>query len=300
METPVLYFYTDRETSVSVRVDFPKGKITEWYPQARLVHTDTNNAWIDWGRFTVVPGAAPRLPVEQRESHYYPARETDAAPLRVCGAKATEFEKFLFYRGVGNFDLPVDVTLEGDRVLLNNRGRGAIRNVVLFENHRGKVGYSMHDLAGGDISVDRPALVQTLDSLQRDLKQTLMGEGLYEKEASAMLKTWRNSWFEEGVRLFYILPRTLTDTVLPVSIEPKPSEVVRVLMARTEIITPEMEQMITQQVAKLADSSSEVRERALKAIHAYGRFAEPVLKRIREKTLDQETRSQIDKLIKKA
>src|ERR1051325_9143606 len=33
METPVLYFYADRETVVSAKVDFPSGKITEWYPQ---------------------------------------------------------------------------------------------------------------------------------------------------------------------------------------------------------------------------------------------------------------------------
>src|SRR5438093_629864 len=30
METPVLYFYSASETDVSVKVDFPKGKITEW------------------------------------------------------------------------------------------------------------------------------------------------------------------------------------------------------------------------------------------------------------------------------
>ncbi len=34
METPVLYFYTDRQLQASVRVDFPKGWITEWYPYA--------------------------------------------------------------------------------------------------------------------------------------------------------------------------------------------------------------------------------------------------------------------------
>jgi len=30
METPVLYFYSDNEMDVDVKVDFPKGKITEW------------------------------------------------------------------------------------------------------------------------------------------------------------------------------------------------------------------------------------------------------------------------------
>ena len=36
METPVIYFYAERQTTVSVRVDFVNGKITEWYPQARI------------------------------------------------------------------------------------------------------------------------------------------------------------------------------------------------------------------------------------------------------------------------
>src|SRR6266850_7613020 len=34
METPVIYFYSDRERSVEVTVRFPQGIITEWYPQA--------------------------------------------------------------------------------------------------------------------------------------------------------------------------------------------------------------------------------------------------------------------------
>jgi hypothetical protein len=34
METPVIYFYSDREMQASVRVGFPKGWITEWYPHA--------------------------------------------------------------------------------------------------------------------------------------------------------------------------------------------------------------------------------------------------------------------------
>src|SRR5215510_1256062 len=35
METPVLYFYSDRDVRASVKVNFPKGCITEWYPLAR-------------------------------------------------------------------------------------------------------------------------------------------------------------------------------------------------------------------------------------------------------------------------
>src|SRR4029077_5996292 len=38
METPVVYFYTNRETTVSVHVSFSKGLITEWYPRASHVY----------------------------------------------------------------------------------------------------------------------------------------------------------------------------------------------------------------------------------------------------------------------
>jgi hypothetical protein len=47
METPVLYFYSPRDLTVSARVSFSKGLITEWYPHADRVQpagalTDTS------------------------------------------------------------------------------------------------------------------------------------------------------------------------------------------------------------------------------------------------------------------
>src|SRR6266566_828028 len=34
MDTPVIYFYSPSELSVDISVRFPRGFITEWYPQA--------------------------------------------------------------------------------------------------------------------------------------------------------------------------------------------------------------------------------------------------------------------------
>src|SRR5215471_1288076 len=39
METPVLYFYSEKPDKVNVRVAFPKGFITEWYPKATVNQT---------------------------------------------------------------------------------------------------------------------------------------------------------------------------------------------------------------------------------------------------------------------
>src|SRR5437762_1991998 len=36
-ETPVIYFYTDRVQDVAVRVRFPQGIWTQWYPNAQFL-----------------------------------------------------------------------------------------------------------------------------------------------------------------------------------------------------------------------------------------------------------------------
>lgn len=294
METPVLYFYSDKERDVSVKVDFPKGKITEWYPQARAVGTN-----IDWGRLKVMPDAALTFPVESSESHYYPARETDAAPVQVCGTngKPGQQEKFLFYRGVGTFDLPLAVKLEGETVVLKNTSKDEIARLIIFENRGGKIGYRLCDTFTGEMTHERPILDKSMDALLQDLKTILVESGLYEKEAAAMIKTWRSSWFEEGLRVFYILPRKETDAVLPVTIEPQPTELVRVLVGRAEVITPEMEKSVQQQIGLLKDASPEVRDRAMQALRKYGRFSEPILKRLLETETDAALKARISKLI---
>src|SRR5438132_1362205 len=167
METPVIYFYSNNDIDVSVKVDFPKGKITEWYPQARLVKTGIN-----WGRFKVMPGASLSLPAEYSPSHYFAARETDSAPVQVCSTdgKPAQQEKFLFYRGVGTFDLPLSVKLDGDKLLLKNLSTNKIVRLIVFESRGGKIGYRMLDAFTGETTSARPPLDRNIDLLISDLK----------------------------------------------------------------------------------------------------------------------------------
>jgi hypothetical protein len=294
METPVIYFYADRETSVSVRVALSKGRITEWYPQARMVYGSTPGDGIDWGRLTVLPGAEENFPVETKPSHYYPARETDAAPLRICTIKGEQHEKFLFYRGVGTFEQPLTVKLDDRGVVAKNTSAESIPQLILFENRGGNIGYQVRNSLDREIVLDRPTLGQNQESLERDLGAMLVAQGLYEKEALAMIKTWRDSWFEEGLRAFYIVPRTVTDSIIPLTIEPQPSEVSRVLVGRIEIITPEMEKEI---MSSLSDSSRDLDEVAEEIMRKHGRFAEPVLKDVLEKTSDPDLRTRVQQII---
>ena len=115
--------------------------------------------------------------------------------------------------------------------------------------------------------------------------------------ADAMIKTWRDNWFEEGLRVFYVLPRQTTDAVLPVTIEPRPAELVRVLVGRAEVITPEMEKSVQRQISMLRDPSPRVRDEAMRTIRKYGRFSEPILKRVLAGERDALVRERIRQLI---
>jgi len=294
METPVIYFYTKREMDITAEVKFPKGRITEWYPQARSVA-----AGINWGSLKLAPDAAFNLPVDSSNNHYYAARETDSAPVQLCGTngRPVEQEKFLFYRGAGSFELPISVKLTNDRLDLANRSKEEISRLIIFENRNGRVGYRVLDHFSGETAIERSQLDKDVEAVIRDLRQVLVSSGLYEKEADAMIKTWRDSWFEEGMRIFYILPRGITDSTLPLQIDPRPAELVRVLVGRTEVITPEMENAVKRQVSMLSDASPKVREQASLAIQKLGRFYEPILKRIVEDERDETVRARIRRLL---
>lgn len=290
METPILYFYSDRELNVHVKVSFPKGLITEWYPKAeyqvdqriggegRTYRLPANLGGIDtsmmsliggieWKQIDVEPGATPDLPLESTLSRYYAARATDASPIAVDG----EHEKFLFYRGVGRFAVPLSARVDQDGTVVLDSHGPEVPLAILFENRGGRFGYSVvADPISGQVMLDRPSLGSEFAPLAEQLENSLVEQGLFRKEAQAMLDTWRDSWFEEGSRIIYIFPSTTVNAVLPLQIDPATSQITRVFVGRIELITPEITQSVK---AAIATNDPCVFDR-------YGRFLEPVLKRI--------------------
>jgi hypothetical protein len=277
METPVLYFYAERPQRVDVRVAFPRGFITEWFPKATvnqivrkgiLEKAGTTGANIAWANVEILPrNAAVSFPQGSARSHYYAARATDANPIRVQG----QDEKFLFYRGVGGFPVPINVTVT-DTGKIHIKHLLGKPSVILFENRGGKLGYRVVDTSENEILLEPPALDAGFESLRAELESVLVGQGLYPKEATAMVDTWRDSWFEEGTRLFYIVPPTMVDTILPLTIEPKPAQVARVFVGRVEVFTPATIQAVERAIA--------TNDTAILA--TYGRFLGPITERIPE------------------
>ena len=291
METPVMYFYSPREVTATVKVQFPKGVITEWYPkgdnaiyQGGVKLSPSMNGMdsslrrlmgaISWSDIKVQPGSTAEFPVEQSPSRYYAARGTDAAPITA----GDQHEKFLFYRGVGRLAVPLSARLSADgSVVVENSGPDVVPSVILFENRGGRLGYRNVGSIHGVVTIAAPSLDGSISQLRDDLESALVAQGLFAKEAHAMVETWRDSWFEEGSRLIYVVPAHAVDVILPLQVEPAPSQIARVFVGRIELITSDTTRAVEEAIARKDWST----------IERYGRFLDPILRRLDGKQIEQ-------------
>jgi hypothetical protein len=276
METPVLYFYAQAPTTVDVSVRFRQGAMTEWYPKANATPSTLDlvayrrpefEGSLSWGPVTVLPGGPSDFRTEADASHYYQARETDAAPVRV----GSQIEKFLFYRGVGMFPPPVEPTLTDDgRVSIRSSAGRSIGDIVLFENRGGHLSFRAAHVTTEQLTMELPDLDDPSASPAGAIEDLLVAHGLYRKEAAAMVNTWRDSWFEEGTRLFYLTPQAQVDEILPLDIRPAPASIARVFVGRVELVTR----------AAMTDLERALVAGDVPAIQKYGRFLQPFADRL--------------------
>jgi hypothetical protein len=275
METPVIYFYSARQVKVAASVSIASGLITEWFPRASHVRPansspimlDPQSAGsIGWDEVTISPATNANFFHESTPSHYYAARETSASAVSVRTPAGNQREKFLFYRGVSLFAPPLSArVLASGQLQLKSIAEGTA-TIILFERRGDKLGYRVSSL-DSDATMEAPSTSGTLDSLYSDFEDTLVAQGLYRDEAHAMLETWRDSWFGEGSRLFYIAPRIFVDTVLPLSIRPSPTRLIRVFVGRIELVTQATENAVE---AALLSGDHET-------LGKYGRFVDPMV-----------------------
>ena len=331
METPVIYFYSDSDRTVDVSVEFPKGLITEWYPQAAQIGPATvpvtsavamldnyahkagakpaftfasllsrpvfKDSRAHWANIEIKPARqnnalAASLSSDHSGSHYFSARGTDADFLQVKSLVATnpapETEKFIFYRGAGSFATPLLLTAAADgSITVVNTGSELLKDLfVLSVQNRAGSFTRLEQLAPSErriIKLETASQTAPVDALSgrlgREMADALAAAGLYRREAEAMVKTWHDSWFQEdGVRVLYILPREWTDRTLPLTIDPAPREVVRVMVGRAEVITPAVEKQLSDFLTKAGQGDPKAREDVLVQFRKMGRFAEPGLR----------------------
>jgi hypothetical protein len=178
----------------------------------------------------------------------------------------------IFYRGIGNFAIPIRAAFDSQGALeIANTAADSVPVAMLFENRDGRIGYRLVRDLKGLAKIEPPVLNGSLEQLRSSLAAALVEFGLYPKEAAAMIETWRDSWFEAGTRVIYIVPRSMVDAVLPLSVSPVATSLARVFVGRIEVLSPAVRHTL-----EIAFATRDV-----PALARFGRFLEPFVDQIR-------------------
>ncbi|MEW6283059.1 MAG: hypothetical protein AB1758_30885 [Candidatus Eremiobacterota bacterium] len=273
LETPVVYIYPsvqDPHPRLDLHVEFRGGWLTQFYPAATRADapglpdalSSRTVGRLEWDGIQVgTPESGPStdLPV-------WTAPRLAGAPGLTVGQ---EHESYLFYRGVGHLDSPL-------RIRANRLATSTVPVARLWVAHIRADGTTAYRRVEGPVGANQVALpapegfsAGNLARLRLELQAALEADGLYEREAVAMLKTWEVSYFQSpGLRVFYLVPRVWTDQVLPLHLS-VPAQVERVMMGRVELISPEQREVLERMRGGRAEEDDYRR---------LGRFAEALLR----------------------
>jgi hypothetical protein len=285
LETPVIYFYADVPRA-SVDVAFPQGIISEWYPDAEAFAPEIGtlegfrDGQMRWTVEFTDPATAPAPPAVDPDDIWAPSRAVAARPLRV----GDEHERFIFYRGLGRFELPVYVEAheDGSIEVVNASDVDLPAVFVLNLHDEGALYESLGAIPAGGSVVTTPSpkeidLDLYVDTAAAGVAEALVASGLYADESRAMVDTWRRSYFlTPGLRVLYVVPRAWTDALLPITISPEPDELVRTLIGRIEVFTPVFEYDTVSLLLGAFDSAADP---TAVDLASFGRFAEPRIRR---------------------
>jgi hypothetical protein len=256
LETPVLYFYPRSgfrfDEPIDVEASFPGGWLTEFYPAAAVdvpgfpgQLTASAKGRLHWRALKISQEPSTKLAATSERVWLAP-REVQSAVITTADGK--ESEKYLFYRGVGHLDAPLIVRQREEALTVALRDGEALKALppswLVRVLPDGGVWYRRlnADANAREVIVSLPrdeavSARDALPALRRELAGALVAQGLYADEAKAMLDTWQLSYFaSEGLRLFFLLPQTWTDSHLPLAVS-VPAEVTRVMMGRIELVS---------------------------------------------------------------
>jgi hypothetical protein len=261
METPVIYFHSDTAFHAKIKVGFQGGTISQWYPERSdgevlpsnsattqpIDFSTPRHGWIQWDLDVLSPEESRRTLLFKPDDllQWTRARVPDSNVVR---HRSGETEGFIFYRGLGNFvpGLLTTASENGD-LHITNRSGGKIPYAFVFER-QSNGSHRWYEITHGIDNANSLTVAESqLDrsgngfdaKMYHALRDGLASCGLTESEASAMIQTWWKSYFEsDGLRVFWVLPASRTQEILPIEASPKPERIIRVLVGRSEVFRP--------------------------------------------------------------
>jgi len=249
METPVLYFYSDIERHFQLNVNFPHGVISEWYPNRSggdiapsgdTLDLNTEHVGeISWDATVLEKNTENQLTeISNTTAKWEAARQTDA---NLVMNQSGEVEKYLFYRGIANFSLPLELYFsDSTQLIVRNNSASDISFMYIYDHmiNDGVRIWGIGPIRSEETKVF--AMPGSYNSNQDNapFQKALVGAGLNDKEALALLTTWSEGYFQTiGFKVFWIMPRKITDQTIPLTMNPTPDTLQRVMVGKTEILT---------------------------------------------------------------
>jgi hypothetical protein len=262
LETPVIYFHLARGAPLpapfDVSVSFRGGVLNEFYPNASAsVH-----GWDGAKLSENVVSSLTWKGVSLRESAALKSTASRVwlAPRAVASTPVItpegETEQYVFYRGMANLPAVLGTELTDRDLILRAAAHlpwltappaslgavwvvdirpdrsAAFRTTDAMTLSRGDDG---HVLARVPAFSVHEYSVAALGKLREAMHAALVARGIYADEATAMLETWKESYFGmPGLRVFYFVPDAWTSYYLPLSIS-TPHTLTRVIVGRIDI-----------------------------------------------------------------
>jgi len=319
VNVPVIYFHAAQPLSVSVRVDFPKGKPAVWWP--------ANNPNVDglqklpgavnallWNVQLKASNAAQVKEKELPKGHWMQAlRAVQAEDVLVFGDDQSgrgrvevpyEKERFIYYDGLIPAPKGLTIQVDGDKISLKSHARHALLDVTVVDLR------NIRKIRTAVIArFDPEGEIKEVKLAERDqtkwpadgiseLVGQLKDAGLNEDEARSLADIWRKTFFEtEGVGVFYRLPQEVYDQLLPLTVKPKPEKTVRTLLVHHPHCEPDLAERVLTLVKDLGSLKFEERIEAQKRLQALGRAAFVHLVRARNEAKDPEVKARLTKVL---
>jgi hypothetical protein len=307
---PIVYFYSKKRTTASVKVSVPTGAPAAWWPPGatysprpdyhgpsrlgktgpRLKEIRPKDGSLRWASVDIDPA---RTGFEEAKGWWETARKTDATPV-VCGRKA---EKFLYYDALVTYDPQVNVDWrKGGRVRLKNASSDSFHHLFAVRVKAGAVLFAYR----GELKSGEDALLSLEKGTPGTLAETLVASGLYAKEAAGLVDIWREEFFSiDGTRILMVASRAAYDRLLPIEIAPVPKELQRVLFVQLECLDEERREEVSKLIEGLGAEGLDERGTAESKLRAYGLLAEPQVRGALENAKDSEIKARLQDLLKR-
>jgi hypothetical protein len=310
---PVIYFHAPQPQAVNVRVDFPKGKPAVWWPAntniARKPDQSLRDNYLEWQLQVKSPAAGPLSEKPLPKGHWMEAlRAVKADHVLARDVSQSDLtpakEKFVYYDGLIPAPVGLTISVAGDKVTLRNQAKYAVFDVTVVDRRTpGKVRVAR--LAQLDAGAEKQGLdFRAADPTRwpaaglEELVGQLKAAGLHDDEARALANVWKKEFFEtEGLGLFYRLPQSEYDRMLPLTVTPKPEKVTRVLLVHHPHCEPDLAERVLGLVKQLGADDFNGRVEAHKRLQGLGRAGFVHMVRARKTTSDPEIRARLKKLL---